>query len=84
MKVRSKGVSVEDAINPDPSKQAVNVYFSRKINPVDTPPVYFDNLAAGSCKYLGLFLDRRLAFDRHIDEIIAQANKSIELITRLY
>ena len=52
--------------NPDPSKQAVEVHFSRKINPVDTPPVYFNNLAGTSCethKHLDLLLDKRLAFD---------------------
>ena len=38
--------------NPDPSKQAVEVYFSRKINPVDTSPVYFNNLTAASCETL--------------------------------
>ena len=56
------------SFNPDPSKQAVEVHFSRKINPLDTPPVYFNNLAVASCethKHLGLLLDKRLAFDRH-------------------
>ena len=56
------------SFNPDPSKQAVEVHFSRKINPVDTLPVYFNNLAVATCethKHLGLLLDKRLAFDRH-------------------
>ena len=42
--------------NPDTSKQAVEFHFSRNINPVDTPPVYFNNLAVVSCethKHLG-------------------------------
>ena len=38
------------SFNPDLSKQAMEVYFSRKINPVDTRPVYFNNLAVASCK----------------------------------
>ena len=74
------------SFNPDPSKQAVEVHFSRKINPVDTPPVYFNNLAVASCethKHLGLLLDKRLAFDRHVEEMILRANKGIGLITRL-
>ena len=71
------------SFSPDPSKQAVDVYFSRKVNPVDTPPVYFNNLAAASCKYIGLLLDRRLAFDRHVDEIVVKANKSIKIIRRI-
>ena len=74
------------SFNPDPSKQAVEVHFSRKINPVDTPPVYFNNFAVATCeihKHLGLLLDKRLAFDRHVEEMILMANKGIGLITRL-
>ena len=72
--------------NPNHSKQAVEVYFSRKINPVDTPPVYFNNLAVASCKthkHLGLLLDKRLVFDRHVEEIVLRVNKGLGLITRL-
>ena len=32
------------SFNPDPSKKAVEVHFSCKINHVDIPPVYFNNL----------------------------------------
>ena len=74
------------SFNPDSSKQAVEVHFSRKINPVDTPPVYFNNVEVASCethKHLGLLLDKRLAFDRHVEEMILRANKGIGLITRL-
>ena len=74
------------SFNPDPSKQAVDVYFSRKINLLDTPPVYFNNLAVASCethKHSGLLLDKRLAFDRHVEEMILKANKGVGLITRL-
>ena len=44
------------SFNVDLSKQAVEVHFSRKINPVDTPPVYLNNLALASSetrKHLG-------------------------------
>ena len=64
----------------------MEVHFSRKINPVDTPTVYFNNLTVASCKthkHLGLLLDKRLVFDRHVEEMILRANKDIGLITRL-
>ena len=64
----------------------VYVQFSRKINLVDTPLVYINNLAVASCethKHLGLLLDKRLAFDHHIEEMILRANKDIGHITRL-
>ena len=74
------------SFNPDPSKQAVEVHFSRKINPVDTQPVYFNNLTVGSCethKHLGLLLDKRRAFDCHVEEMTLKTNKGIGLITML-
>ena len=54
---------------------------------MDIPPVYFKNLAVASCethKHLGLFLDKRLTFDRHVEDMILRANKGVGLITRLH
>ena len=34
-------------------------------------------------KHLGLLLDKRLTFDRHVEEMILRGNKDIVLITRL-
>ena len=31
--------------NPDPSKQAVEVYFTRRLNPPDPPEINFNNTA---------------------------------------
>ena len=67
------------SFNPDSSKQAVKVHFSRKINPVDTPPVYFNNLAMASCethKNLGLLLDKRLALDCYVEKMILRLIKA--------
>ena len=75
------------SFNHDPSKQAAEVHFSRKINPVDIPPIYFNNIAVASCethKNLGLLLDKWLAFDLHVEEMILRANKGVGLITRLH
>ena len=54
--------------------------FSGKINPMDTSPVCFNNLAVASSetnKHLGLFFDIRLAYNRYIEETILTANKGI-------
>ena len=53
---------------------------------MDTPPVYFNILAVANCKsrkHLGLLLDKKVAFDRHVEGMILRANKGIGLITRL-
>ena len=68
------------------SKQAMEVQVFRKINPVDTPPVYFNNFAVGSCethKNLGILLAKKLAFDCHFEQMTLRGNKGIGLITRL-
>ena len=64
----------------------MEVHFSCTINSVDTPPIYFNNLAVASCKThkrLDVLLDKRLAFDRHVEEMILRANEGIGLITSL-
>ena len=57
----------------------MEVHFFRKINHLDTPPVYFNNLTVASCethKHLGLLLDKRLAFDRYAEEMILWAKNA--------
>ena len=73
------------SFNPDPSKQAVYVYFSRKLDLVHAPPLYFNNAAVVNCeshKHLGLNLYKKLVFCHHIGEKILKANKGIGFITR--
>ena len=51
--------------NPDPKKQAQEVIFSRKINKIDHPPLYFnENLVKSSStqKHLGMIVDTKLDF----------------------
>ena len=55
--------------NPDPSKQAQEVIFSRKIQKTSYPSIYFNNKLikqAPSLKHLGLILDNKLNFQEHL------------------
>ena len=55
--------------NPDPNKQAQEVYFSKKSNNENSLPVTFNNAKVVTCsthKHLGLLLDKRLSFSEHI------------------
>ena len=73
--------------NPDPTKQATEVVFSRKNKPVNHPTLYFNDIPVASApfqKHLGLFLDEKLTFGHHLNEKISKANKGIGLIKRLY
>lgn len=74
------------SFNPDPSKQAVEVYFTRKLDPPNPPTLFFNNSAitiADSQKHLGLILDKKLAFGHHLKDKLSKANKGIGLINRL-
>ena len=74
------------SFNPDVTKQAQEVIFSRKIKKTDHPVVYFNkaSVAKASCqKHLGMHLDERLNFNTHVKEKIAKANKGIGIIHKL-
>ena len=75
------------SFNPDPSKQAVEVIFSRKRSVQIHPQVSFNHspvVSLPSHKHLGLILDSQLNFQCHMKEKISKANKGIGLIKKLY
>ena len=74
------------SFNPDPSKQAQEVIFSRKINKVHHPLLLFNNSTIqqiSSQKHLGIHLDEELTFKHHINEKINKGNKSTGVIRKL-
>jgi len=65
------------SFNLDPSKQAVEVYFSRKLTPPNASIISY-NTAIAVCdfqKHLGLILDKKLAFHHHLNEKFLKAHK---------
>ena len=69
--------------NSDPNKQAQEVIFSRKINKIDHPPLYFNqNLVKSSSthKHLRMVLDTRLDFNLHLQNVQNKVNKTIDLL----
>ena len=68
----------ETIFNPDLSKQAQEVMFSRKTNKISHPTTTFNTVpvARAPCpKHLGLHLDEKLSFNHHIKVKISKANK---------
>ena len=66
------------SFNPDPTKQAVEILFSQKLKSVEHPPIYFNNIEVKRVtdhKHLGLNLDPKLSFIKHISEKIGIARK---------
>ena len=67
------------SFNPDPSKQAQEVTFSRKAKKEYHPPLAFDNnnvLETNSQKHLGVVPDNRLSFEDHSKMILNKVNKN--------
>ena len=75
------------SFNPDKSKQAQEVIFSRKTQRVIHPPAIFNNMPVvrSSCqKHLGIYLDEKLNFSNHVKEKISKENKGIGILSNLY
>ena len=72
--------------NPDPSKPAQEVLFSRKKKTQIHPAISFNNIQverASHQKYLGNLLDEKLNFKQYIDTTILNINKGISVIKKL-
>ena len=69
--------------NPDPNKQANEVYFSRKSNAGVYLPVDLNNSSVQSHKHLEIVLDKHLNFREHIAKKIKICNKLIGTIKHL-
>ena len=72
--------------NPDQTKQAEEILFSQKIKKVDHPPIYFNGIEVkrvNDHQHLGLFLDSKLSFSKHLSEKISTARKGIGIIKHL-
>ena len=74
------------SFNPDPTKQAQEVIFSRKTKKEYHPPLAFNNnnvSETNSQKHLGVVLDNCLSFEDHLKMILNKVNKSIGLLHKL-
>ena len=73
------------SFNPDPSKQAQEVIFSRKHQKVRHPSIYFNNNpieSVSSQKHLEMILETKLNF-QDFKNILTKINKTIGLLRKL-
>ena len=69
--------------NPDPTKQAVEVIFSKKKTPKNHPPIFFNNIPVMKVhehKNLGIILDSKLSFASHFQSIISKCRQGIGML----
>ena len=75
------------SFNPDPSKQAQEVIFSRKLQKSTHPTLSFNNNTVTQSvtqKHLGMLLDTKLDFQGHLKSIFNKVNKTIGLLRKLH
>ena len=68
--------------NPDVSKQAQEVIFSKRAQKLFHPTVLFNNIPVQRStvqKHLGAYLDEKLNFNTPITDKIGKASKELEL-----
>ena len=78
-------IETQKSFNPDPSKQAKEIVFSKKRCVTQLPVLMFNNNVISSTdshKHLRMILDSKLSFINHLKGKIA--NKGIGIIRRLY
>ena len=72
--------------NPDCSKQAQEIIFSRKLKKATHPPLLFNNInvsQVNSQTHLGVILDVKLTFEEHLKNVFNKPNKTIGLLRKL-
>ena len=69
--------------NPDITKQAIEVIFSTKYKKDTHPPLCFNDIPVARkpfTKHLGMYLDEKLNFRKHIGEAIVKAKSGLALL----
>ena len=72
--------------NPDPTKHAAEVVFSCKKSSPHHPDLRFNGTVVtrnNEQKHLGLILESKLSFEKHLNEKIIKAKKNIGIIKYL-
>ena len=73
------------SFNPDPSKQAQEMIFSRKKMKSSHLSVYFNNITVSSTsvhKHLGMLLDDKLSYEHHLKFVLNKVKKTIGLLRK--
>ena len=85
-KINSWATQWKMSFNPNISKQAHEVIFSRKTKIVNHPNLLFNNIdvkKVNSQKHLGLILDKNLSFKDHLNMIMEKTSKRINVLCKL-
>ena len=73
------------SFNPDPTKQAQEIIFSRKTSQRNHPGLMFNNSIVNVTsihKHLGMILDSKLSFDEHLKSVLKRISKTVGLFRK--
>ena len=68
------------SFNPNPSKEAQEVIFSRKYTKGNHPPIYFNDIPVTQTtiqKRVGLYHDEKFSYNNHIKEKLSKVYKGL-------
>ena len=85
-KIKNWAIQWKINFNPDTNKQVQEVTFSRKLQKTNHNQVSFNHNSVKevpSQKYLGMYLDTKLNFQEHLNNVLSKVNKTIELLRKL-
>ena len=71
-KIGELAFQLKMSFNPDPTKQAQDIIFSRRVQTINHPPLFFnENVVPKNTlqKHLEMFLDSKLSFSEHLKTI---------------
>ena len=73
------------SFNPDINKQALEFIFSRKLQMSNHPAVTFNgtSVTQSEIQKLGMFLDSKVAFKEHLQNVLNKVSETIELLRKL-
>ena len=73
------------SFNPDPTKQAQEIIFSRKTSQRNHPGLMFNNSIVNVTtihKHLGMIFDSKLSFDEHLKSVLKKISKTVALLRK--
>ena len=85
-KISNWAIQWKMRFNPDINKQEQKVIFSRKLQKLKYPSLTFNGTSVNQSeiqKHLGMFLDSKLDFKEHIQNVLNKISKTIGLLRKL-
>ena len=85
-KIKNWAIQWKMNVNPDPSEQAQEVIFLKKVQKKNHNQVYFNRYSVKQVplqKHFEMYLDAKLNFQEHLNNALSKVNKTTRLLRKL-